>query len=93
MHWPWIHWPWIHWIWLIPTMVLSACFGVLLFAALVAASRGEVRRCANCDHYAYYDGPLCGLRFLEDIPEQEIWLCQVRKAPDDWFCAEWEARR
>ena len=45
------------------------------------------RRCANCEHYAYYDGPLCGLR------EEETWLFGIHKAPDDWSCADWQPRR
>ena len=76
----------IHWAWLIPTVFVSFALGMLAMALCVAAGRAGDKCCVNCKHYAYYDGPLCGLR------ASETWLWEVAKRSEDWSCAEWEAR-
>jgi len=47
----------------------------------------RARRCVNCDHYAYYDGPLCG---LNDVTKMGFLF---PRDPDIWYCADWEPRR
>ena len=74
--------PW----WLPP---LAFYLGVVVMGLCAAGKVQDKRRCTNCQHYYFHDGPLCALR------EGETWLLPIWAKQDleEWFCADWEQHR